>query len=160
MGCHYLLQGIFPTQGPNPHLLHWQADSLPPGKPSEASLPPKLMSRLTLVTSLGKAEHLQRQSLRLISGVPVIRLLSQGVPTRSDKTSLSSFVKRRMDRKSQDLSGTFQVLLNLPELHFRKMDHVECVFSTDKQKAVTVFQCHGSSVHQTRKASLAPTTLM
>ena len=37
-GCHFLLQGIFPTQGQNPHLhlLHWQADffiSLPPGKP-------------------------------------------------------------------------------------------------------------------------------
>ena len=35
----FLLQGIFPTQGSNPHLLcllHWQADSLPlapPGKP-------------------------------------------------------------------------------------------------------------------------------
>ena len=28
-GCHFLLQGIFPTQGSNPHLLHWQADSLP-----------------------------------------------------------------------------------------------------------------------------------
>ena len=28
-GCHFLLQGIFPTQGPNPCLLHWQADSLP-----------------------------------------------------------------------------------------------------------------------------------
>ena len=27
--CHCLLQGIFPTQGSNPHLLHWQADSLP-----------------------------------------------------------------------------------------------------------------------------------
>ena len=30
--CHALLQGIFPTQGLNPHLfrfLHWQADSLP-----------------------------------------------------------------------------------------------------------------------------------
>ena len=24
MGCHFLLQGIFPTQGSNPHLLHWQ----------------------------------------------------------------------------------------------------------------------------------------
>ena len=24
-----LLQGIFPTQGSNQHLLHWQADSLP-----------------------------------------------------------------------------------------------------------------------------------
>ena len=26
MGCHALLQGIFLTQGLNPHLLHWQAD--------------------------------------------------------------------------------------------------------------------------------------
>ena len=39
LGCHFLLQGIFPTQGSNPgllYLLHWQADSLPlapPGKP-------------------------------------------------------------------------------------------------------------------------------
>ena len=32
LGCHFLLEGIFPTQGLNPHLLrllHWQADSLP-----------------------------------------------------------------------------------------------------------------------------------
>ena len=32
VGCHALLQGIFPTQGSNPGLLcllHWQADSLP-----------------------------------------------------------------------------------------------------------------------------------
>ena len=27
--CHFLLQGIFPTQGLNPHFLHWQMDSLP-----------------------------------------------------------------------------------------------------------------------------------
>ena len=39
VGCHALLQGIFPIQGLNPrllHLLHWQAGSLPlapPGKP-------------------------------------------------------------------------------------------------------------------------------
>ena len=38
-GCHFLLQGILPTQASNPHLLHllyWQVDSLPPvlpGKP-------------------------------------------------------------------------------------------------------------------------------
>ena len=42
VGCHALLQGIFPTQGWNPHLLcllRWQAGSLPlapPGKPSLA----------------------------------------------------------------------------------------------------------------------------
>ena len=28
VGCHFLLQGIFPTQGLNLRLLHWQADSL------------------------------------------------------------------------------------------------------------------------------------
>ena len=31
MGCHFLLQGFFPTQGSNQYLLyllHWQADSL------------------------------------------------------------------------------------------------------------------------------------
>ena len=30
VGCHFLLQCIFPTQGLNPqllHLLHWQADT-------------------------------------------------------------------------------------------------------------------------------------
>ena len=41
VGCCFLLQGIFPTQGLKLlllHLLHWQADSLPlaqPGKPEE-----------------------------------------------------------------------------------------------------------------------------
>ena len=29
VGCHFLLQGIFPTQGSSQSLLHWQADSLP-----------------------------------------------------------------------------------------------------------------------------------
>ena len=38
VGCHFLLQSIFPTQGSNLHLfclLHWQVDSfttVPPGK--------------------------------------------------------------------------------------------------------------------------------
>ena len=29
VGYHFLLQGIFLTQGSNPYLLHWQSDSLP-----------------------------------------------------------------------------------------------------------------------------------
>ena len=39
VGCHFLPQGIFPTQGSNPRLLHWQAlaggffTAEPPGKP-------------------------------------------------------------------------------------------------------------------------------
>ena len=27
LGCHFLLQGIFMTQGSNLHLLHWQGNS-------------------------------------------------------------------------------------------------------------------------------------
>ena len=41
VSCHFLLQGIFPTQGSNLHLLCWQVDSLPlshPGSP-ESHLP-------------------------------------------------------------------------------------------------------------------------
>ena len=39
VGGHALLQGIFPTQGSNPHLLgllHWQAGSLPLTPPEKA----------------------------------------------------------------------------------------------------------------------------
>ena len=42
MGCYALLQGIFLTQGLNPHLLHWQADFfyfLTTEPPSRARLP-------------------------------------------------------------------------------------------------------------------------
>ena len=41
MGCHFLLQGIFPTQGSNPRLLcllHWQAGSLPLAPPGKARM--------------------------------------------------------------------------------------------------------------------------
>ena len=41
VGCHALLQGIFPTQGSNPRLfclLHWQAGSLPPVPPGKPRL--------------------------------------------------------------------------------------------------------------------------
>ena len=34
VGCHFLLQGMFPTQGLNPGLLHWQAGSSPLAPPS------------------------------------------------------------------------------------------------------------------------------
>ena len=52
-GCHFLLQGLFPTQGSNLHLLrllHWQANSLllaPLGKPFHCATPPQTSSRVT-----------------------------------------------------------------------------------------------------------------
>ena len=39
VGCHVLLQGIFPTQGLNSCLLHWQVDSLPLGHQGSHLIP-------------------------------------------------------------------------------------------------------------------------
>ena len=38
VGYHFLLQGIFPTQGSNLRLLYWQADSLPLSHPGSTLL--------------------------------------------------------------------------------------------------------------------------
>ena len=54
VGCRFLLQGIFPTEGSNPpllSLLHWQANYLPlvpPGKPHAAAAAKSLQSCPTL----------------------------------------------------------------------------------------------------------------
>ena len=70
MGCHFLLQGIFPTQGLNPHvlrLLHWQVGSLPlrhlrrlgfPGGSMVKNPPAK---QETWVRSLGREDPLEKE---------------------------------------------------------------------------------------------------
>ena len=49
VGCHFLPQGIFPIQGLNLYLLHWQVDSLPL---SHQGSPPII--RVVLYTDLSK----------------------------------------------------------------------------------------------------------
>ena len=47
VGCHFLLQGIFPTRGSNSCLLHWQAYSLPlhhQGRPLSSLQAKKVLS--------------------------------------------------------------------------------------------------------------------
>ena len=56
VGCHFLLQGIFVTQGLNPSLLHWQTDSLPlshQGCPNMVLTFHKIVSRHTSLSSIG-----------------------------------------------------------------------------------------------------------
>ena len=62
MSCHFLLQGIFPTEGLNPCLLHWQADSLPLsclGSPPILSLPHYTMCCAVLAKLLPRCPTLQ-----------------------------------------------------------------------------------------------------
>ena len=62
MGCHLLLQGIFPTQGLNPHLLcllHWQVDALPLSHLESRHGPMTLSNDLhhTLISPLCNPHH-------------------------------------------------------------------------------------------------------
>ena len=65
VGCHALLQGIFPTQGLNPHLLsllHWQQGSLPlapPGKPGAVSPSSDWMRPTHIMKSAESEEELK-----------------------------------------------------------------------------------------------------
>ena len=65
VGCYFLLQGIFPTQGSIPGLLHWQVDSLPlshQGCPLCAYLPSSssyFMWGVFLWVELDQVLHLQ-----------------------------------------------------------------------------------------------------
>ena len=76
MGCHFFLQGIFPTQGLNLHLLcllHWQVGSLPlgpPGKPLlmtidysywASQVAPVMSIQETWVQSLGWEDPLDKE---------------------------------------------------------------------------------------------------
>ena len=70
VGCHFLLQGIFLSQGWNPCLLHWQVDSFtpePPGKSIASILHYKIKSFF-------------KKCARDFSGGPVVKtpLLMQG----------------------------------------------------------------------------------
>ena len=57
VGCHFLLRGIFPTQGSNPglsNLLHWQVDSsplVPPGK---------LLKTMRILSNIGRQQKVQQ----------------------------------------------------------------------------------------------------
>ena len=70
MGCHALLQGIFPTQASNPgvlRLLHWQVGSLslaPPGKPVGCLSSVQSLRHVRLFASPWIAAHLVKFKFR------------------------------------------------------------------------------------------------
>ena len=53
-GCHFLLQGIFPTQGPNPRLLLWQAGSLPLSLQGSPTHPVKEINKVAQRVTAGR----------------------------------------------------------------------------------------------------------
>ena len=64
-GLHFLLQGIFLIQGSNPHLLHWQMDSLPLHHLGSPSFLYKLFK--FLIISLGKIYNVLNNVLNYLN---------------------------------------------------------------------------------------------
>ena len=79
VGCHALLQGIFPTQGSNPCLLcllHWQAGSLPLAPPGKCTLSSsvQLLSCVQLFVTPWTAAC--QASLSIINSWSLLKLMS------------------------------------------------------------------------------------
>ena len=65
VGCHFLLKGIYPTQGLNLRLLHWQADSV-------LSLPLSHQGVVLITKKIPKTKTLKKRFLGF-SGSPVVK---------------------------------------------------------------------------------------
>ena len=73
VGCHFLLQGIFLSQGLSPHLLHWQVDSLPLsqlGSPQFSSVAQSCQTLWTPWTAAHQA------SLSISNSQSILKLMS------------------------------------------------------------------------------------
>ena len=65
VGCRFLFQGIFLTQGSNPYLLHWQADfftTAPTGKPPNYKILQKSSHAFQVTFSMQKPGELGKYS--------------------------------------------------------------------------------------------------
>ena len=93
VGCYFLFQGIFLTQGSNScllHLLHWQADFLPPGEPSILTLliiyyiqvfPIKTIRLLKISQQYFNAHFINKETIPRFWVDHIIHLVSKGVKT-------------------------------------------------------------------------------
>ena len=82
VGCHALLQGIFPIQGSNPRhflcLLHWQVGSLPlapPGKPMFFPDPPHAKHLVLFLVGIFRVTSSGKMDLQILSSLGVYNLV-------------------------------------------------------------------------------------
>ena len=127
VGCHFLLQGIFPTQESNPHLLcflHWQARSLPlapPGKPHPVSIGNINVHTTFFLQNAVQPVSMPSESERLVFINPTLSPLFFLSKTRFFKKIYPGFI----------LSGP---------LLFLKVNIVSQVFRKKRQKAKPLLQ--------------------
>ena len=134
VGCHALLQGIFPTQGSNPRLLrllHWQAGSLPlapPGKPSLKAI--SFENRVLLLKAVWTS--LDREISKLVSA-------NRCLCSYETMTKGQLYIFHRMEHKQPWLtkhrgwsSDGFASEPQSPVWKKRKLSHWECMVCSSR----------------------------
>ena len=94
VGCHFLLQGIFLTQGSNPYLLcflHWQSDSLPI---APLGKPPGNVQGGLKILSLG-TRHPVEGLIAILSYSKGVALTTQFSKFREETSVFTLFISSR-----------------------------------------------------------------
>ena len=116
VGCHALLQGIFPTQGLKLHpvsLLHWQAGSLPIGPPGE----PSQVGSFTILGSFSGPFNLASGGLLEKAMAAHSSTLAWKIPWTEEPGRLQSMGLWRVGHAWSDLAVAAGGLLAAPPLN-------------------------------------------
>ena len=127
MGCHALLQGIFPTQGSYPHLLHllnWQVASLPLAPPGGRGRSSQLSSLEEALSESGPGSWLA---------------LNKYVPDAGKGLGRAHTLSKMDFRSSKDLGISVLLSRDLPTPAHKPPLVVNCFCSTHELKMVLIF---------------------
>ena len=128
MGCHAFLQGIFPTQGSNPHLLYllnWQVASLPLAPPG----------------GRGRSSQLSpsEEALSVSSGPGSWLALNKYVPDAEKGLGRVHILSKMAFQFSKDLGLSILLSRDLPTPAHKSSLVVNCFCSTHELKMVLIF---------------------
>ena len=137
VGCHFLLQGIFLTQGLNPcllHLLHWQENSSPLSHLGSPTLKYKgrhlMVEKVLRIKPWGykTKQNIAKQTYKYTRGIPWTvqmqkSLLCFNVITsvwsmlwmlELDLIRLKGVYKRKKEESGEKLKGTYHRVIHMP----------------------------------------------
>ena len=99
VGCHFLLQGTFLTQGLNPHLLHWQAESLPLSHLGSPVIPNSIIPIYDVIISCSGKHPFEVQDRPMNFNVNIVHMFRFDC---SVKGEIYNYVKRLLKHFFQD----------------------------------------------------------
>ena len=105
VGCYFLLQGIFLTQGSNLHLLHWQVDSYPLYHQGSLAF---FFLRLIFNGCAGRTECMRLETI--LHMVDISRIKENAYRSRCSRLSRSGHGRVKLGEHNSSSISTFLCL--------------------------------------------------